>query len=158
MVRFVVCAAAALLAYAGFTVGQNEFALIENPQTTSTNRQAEEINESEEIERSSRLDAAFAKARSTVAVKKLIADNVATGQVTLAAAGEHFQQLSENAGQSILQSFQMTYPGRSEHERFCRQVIAYALREFEPGDPEGKKLRARLEHDLNEAVASGKVK
>jgi hypothetical protein len=60
--------------------------------------------------------------------------------------------MPEERGQAILQA---AYPGDSDEERYCRQVLAYLMAEVGQRPVEIGRLVARLEAELQEELACG---
>jgi hypothetical protein len=81
----------------------------------------------------------------------VVADLIA-GRITLAEAGGSFQTIDASRP-SHLHSFLSIYPGRSDRERMCRQVIAHVNTKLE-GRPEHDAVVAGLEADLQKQIAA----
>jgi hypothetical protein len=118
------------------------------PQLARVVRQAEA--ESEDLDR--RGAAVLARINARQEVVRDLCD----GRLTLLEAAARFRALNATAGATARRAAQDIYPGASEGERICRQVIGHVrthLEEQSPGRGETvtraleEELRARLEAD-----------
>jgi hypothetical protein len=99
-------------------------------------------------------------ARVTVRLteKHRVAAEVIEGQLGLLEAARHYRDLNEQPPPFYWEGFRHNFPGRSDDERHCRQVIAFvkgALPEHRGADP---ALVARLEAELEDLLRQGDLR
>jgi hypothetical protein len=85
---------------------------------------------------------------------RVVADLIAR-QITLVEAAEHFQSINA-LRPSKLQVYPLPFPGRTEQERTCRQVIFYVHTKLE-GRPAHDAVVAGLEADLQKVLAADRA-
>src|SRR5262245_4691846 len=92
------------------------------------------------------------------AEKHRLAAEVLEGRLGLLEAATHFRDLNEQPPPFLWERFRDRFPGRSDDERHCRQVIAFvkaALPEYRGADPAPV---ARLEAELEELLRQGDLR
>jgi hypothetical protein len=77
----------------------------------------------------------------------------AEGRLALLEAAARFAALNRSAPQFNWPQFRRAYPGASDEERFCREVIAWA--EGEAGPAGAEAARARLAGELEGGLRRG---
>jgi hypothetical protein len=124
------------------------------------NRSNEPIDESFEAVRHARLEGQMALMRQITEIEASILRDFLAGSVSLLEAGEQFSELGQVNGEAALRSLRRVYPGASNRELYCRQVIfrALTLEHLNPIDE--AKLCSRLKdqfkrHFANPTLASG---
>ncbi|HZT82744.1 MAG TPA: hypothetical protein VFA26_21115 [Gemmataceae bacterium] len=76
------------------------------------------------------------------------------GRLSLLEAAARFRELNETPSELPNHSYRILFEGKSDEERLCRQVIAWAYNEAEVSSPEGARaVRRRLEAELAEHLA-----
>src|SRR5262249_15863051 len=91
-----------------------------------------------------------------VAAREQIVRALIRDQITLPEAAAHFRRLDELRDVTLPSSFSR-YPGDSDEERVCRQVIRYAAVQF-PEGPQRDECVGRLEYELAEQLCGGSVR
>jgi len=91
-----------------------------------------------------------------VAAREQIVRALIRDEITLPEAAAYFRRLDQFRHPSLPSSFSR-YPGDSEEERVCRQVIRYAAVQF-PEAPRRDEIVARLEYELAEQLCGGGVR
>jgi hypothetical protein len=108
-----------------------------------------------EVKRAEALDVQLARSRRRLAHRDEIARAAASGRLTLREAAARFRELSERMPGFDPVVFQMTTPGGSDEERYCRAVIIHVRRVLPDGPAEAA---ARLEAELREHLeCEGKI-
>ena len=104
-----------------------------------------------EQRRTGELDARLARILQHTSIKEEIAARVLAGRLTLHEAAARFHELHAEAPDFNWTAFRRIVPGRSDEERHCRLVIAYAQALADrPGEAEaiGARLGAELDYYL----------
>jgi hypothetical protein len=101
-----------------------------------------------EIERSAILDERLACVRHIMALKEQIVSDLIAGRVTLADAATRFHELENITPGANHRVFQAAYPGATELERYCRQVIDSAIGVNASDSPANEALCSRLETEF----------
>jgi hypothetical protein len=101
-----------------------------------------------------------AEARQTaclhrIKAKRRIAQDVLAQRLTLLEAAEHFRDLNEGNPGVDWEVFRRAYPGCSDDERYCRQVIDVVEGEVHRDRSRAVAIRKRLEAELREHLKSG---
>jgi hypothetical protein len=99
-------------------------------------------------QRAEELDTQLAEARRFRARQDEIAQEVAAGRMTLLEGAAHFRQLSRAKADFNWSAFRLAYPGISDEERHCRQVIAFVARVLDADPLEVEQVIACLEAEL----------
>jgi hypothetical protein len=111
-----------------------------------------------EAERGRRLDDQMRVVRRRVAEKARVARQVAAGWLSLVDAAAAYRDLDRDDPNYNADPFRRAYPGGSDEERYCRQVITFATRlvpfpgegQRPPqGSPAGTAIRPTLCHASN---------
>jgi hypothetical protein len=145
ILRLAAGAGTCILVLGGLTLYQAETDSCENPPAASVDKE-DSLNF--EIERSAILDEQLARMRHIIAVKQHIARELIVGRVTLGDAGARFHELEKMTPGANHRVFQAAYPGATDPERYCRQVIDRAV-QMNASDPlDHEALRSRLETEL----------
>lgn len=106
--------------------------------------------------RAEELQQANDSVQSRVLEKLLLAARVADGKVSLLDAAARFRQLDGEKPLLYLKEFRLAYPGRSDDERYCRQVIAF-VRGTLSCQPHRHKDVVRLEAELEQTLRDGSI-
>ncbi len=111
--------------------------------------------QAEEHERVRELEEERVRTLRRVQARRDVVAAVITGRMTLPEAAGAFRELNRGTPSSFWAAFPHTYPGDSDEERHCRQVIGYVRTELEeyPGG-ENEVLR-RLEAELQAHLERG---
>jgi hypothetical protein len=81
--------------------------------------------------------------------RRRIARDLAAGRLTLLEAAEHFRDLNLTHPDFHWGQFRHQFPGSSDDERHCRQVLKFVALEGEPGRAAAReRLEAELEGHL----------
>lgn len=98
-----------------------------------------------------------------IQLKRHLARELAQGRLTLLEAAARFRDLSRGLPEEARAYFRDTYPGHSDAERYCRQVIRCVEGEIDRiveedlhlRHPEADAILARLRHDLEQHLDAG---
>jgi hypothetical protein len=91
-----------------------------------------------------------------IAAKEGIIDDLIGGRISLMEAAAQFRAL--NAGRrDYLEVIRSTYPGRTDDERICRNVIGF-VESYVKSDEDGCHLVYRLNAELRQLVDGGRLK
>jgi hypothetical protein len=88
--------------------------------------------------------------------RRRIALDLAAGRLTLLEAAEHFRDLNEAYPGFSWIPFRRHFPGSSDDERHCRQVIKFVALEGGPG--RAATARERLEAQLQDHLRRGTLR
>src|SRR5262249_14296877 len=77
-------------------------------------------------------------------------------RLTLPEAAARFRELGCAGLERELELFRLVYPGKTDEERWCRQVIRF-LRGTDPDQPELASLADQFEAELTEHLAKGSL-
>jgi hypothetical protein len=91
-----------------------------------------------------------------VAAREQIVGSLIREEITLPEAAAYFRRLDQFRHGRLPSSFSH-YPGDSDEERVCRQVIRYTAVQF-PEGPQRDEVVARLEYELAEELCGGGVR
>jgi hypothetical protein len=91
------------------------------------------------------------------AEKERMAAQVAEGRLTLPDAAARFRDLDRQPPPFYWDQFRHEYPGRSDEERHCREVISY-VRALQDGPDRGAAVAARLEAELRDLLDRGDLR
>jgi len=87
--------------------------------------------------------------------KQALAREVADGRLTLREVAARYRELDEAAPGFHWEEFRRKYPGASDEERHCREVISF-VRALPPERGDGERTVAgRLESELQASTARG---
>src|SRR5262249_35261444 len=84
--------------------------------------------------------------------RRQIAREVASGRVTLLSAAVRFRDLYLRPPQVKTDIFRLYYPGQSEGECYCRQVIQSVAFELEEQESQDLVIVAQLEAELEDLL------
>ena len=106
----------------------------------------------EQQRRSDDLDDVMAAVVRRRALKQAVVEELLAGRITLRAAAARFRAINEAAAAFPWDEFRRAYPGSTDEERHCREVIAQmkVLRWDRPG--EMAEVVARLEAELQDCL------
>jgi hypothetical protein len=82
--------------------------------------------------------------------KQALARDVADGRLRLAEAARRFHDLDAGAPHFNTEAFRRAYPGSSDEERYCREVIGYAAAAVDDEPSRAAAVRLRLEAELDD--------
>jgi hypothetical protein len=108
-----------------------------------------------ETERSRRLDERLGTVLRCCSEERRLAREVVAGRLGLVEAAGRFRDLTADEPTFNRESFRRAYPGGSDEERYCRQVIAFvrvALSEQPGADP---SVVGCLEAELQDRLERG---
>lgn len=88
--------------------------------------------------------------------KYQIARNVIAGQLSLVQAAALFGALNQVPPQTA--SWHFRFPGATDEERLCRQVLEYVHWELDKAPDRGDAILARFEADLNQELRTGAIR
>ena len=89
-------------------------------------------------------------ARDRIQAKEEVLRDLIVGRLTLLQAGRRFKDLNETPI-TCQDDYRSTYPGRSDGEKVCRQVLAWLERDLPDLSPsQAALLRSTLEEELAE--------
>ena len=103
-------------------------------------------------------DDTFARVAERCTQKRRLAEEVIDGRLGLLEAARRYRDLDEQPPPFYWEAFRRTYPGASDDERHCRNVIGYvgtALQDRPDADP---ALVARLEAELEDLLRRGDLR
>jgi hypothetical protein len=146
MSRLFICTVACILAFAGFTLGGLEYGKLDEDQRVSVH-QSDSVDP-REVERGRQLDAQLAIMHQVLEQKRAIIRDLLGSRIALANAGNRFLALERQIPGNRPKVLRTFFPGQSDMERCCRQVITMALNEAGWDKTAEARLRARLEGDL----------
>jgi hypothetical protein len=108
-----------------------------------------------EHQRATELEARIAASRLRLSFKKETAAEVVAGRLTLREAAARLREADERSPEFNREAFRSLVPGRTDEERYGRQVIRHVegLLNDRPG--EAAEVVARLEAELREYLSSG---
>jgi hypothetical protein len=90
------------------------------------------------------------------AEKDRLAAQVADGRLALPDAAARFRDLDRQPPPFCWDQFRSSYPGRSDEERHCREVIKYVR--VLVGGPAGAAVAGRLEAELRDLLDRGDLR
>lgn len=102
-----------------------------------------------------KLDAIDERVVARIEEKTRLAEEVAAGRMTLREAASRCAALNRDNPSLRPDIWRTAYPGATEEERHCREVLAY-VRSVVQDDPAGVSVVARLEAELRKIGAEGK--
>jgi hypothetical protein len=122
-----------------------------------TARAQQRVDVDFEAERSAILDERLARMHRVIELKQAIVRDFVAGSVSLLDAGSRFRDLEKITPGANVQVLRTFYPGASDEERYCRQVIqrAFRLKRLDP--VEEKRLRSRLEDQFKRDFSSARL-
>jgi hypothetical protein len=103
------------------------------------------------------LDHRLAASHRVSEARKRIAWQVLTGQLSLLQAAQRYQDLNESYDGFSWENFRMMFPGGTDDERVCRQVIQFVQIELSEDSQAGKLPATKLERELADLLRRGKV-
>jgi hypothetical protein len=83
---------------------------------------------------------------------------VIEGRCSLPEAAAHFGELNRSMSGFHWENFRRFYPGASDGERYCRQVIRHVACRLEGRPDQGEAVVRRLEAELEECLRRGPVR
>ena len=86
--------------------------------------------------------------------KQKVVRQLLDGRLTLREAAARFQELNEACSVYDWERFRETFPGRTDEERHCRQVLVAVRPYLDSSVSASRELLARLETELEESIAS----
>jgi hypothetical protein len=108
-----------------------------------------------DIHLAAHLEAHDVRILQRIAAKEEIVDDLIGGRISLLDAAAQFRAL--NAGRrDYLAVIRTTYPGRTDDERMCRNVISF-VESAVTSDEDGRYVVYRLNEELNRLLANGDV-
>jgi len=94
--------------------------------------------------------------QARLARRRALGRAVAEGRMALVEAAARFAAVDRLPPEVRADLARRQYPGASDEERYCRDVISWAVRELAPDDPcEAVALRGRLEAELERRLRDG---
>jgi|SRR5262245_13212648 len=111
----------------------------------------------EEQEQLRKLEEERVRTLRRVQVRRDVVAAVITGRMTLLQAAGAFRELNRGSPSSYWGAFGHLYPGASDEERHCRQVIAYVRTELEEYPGGENEVVRRLEAELRGHLERGKL-
>jgi hypothetical protein len=93
-----------------------------------------------------------------LAGKKVLAEGLATGRLTLPEAAARARALDRAAPDFPWEAFRLTRPGQSDEERHCREVIEHVRANLPLGPTLSEELALRLEAELQAHLAAGTLR
>ena len=110
----------------------------------------DDIRSPEEERRKARLDLYRARLFRSMEIKRLVAEELIDGRLTLFQAVFRFQRSEEGlpAAAWRLRVLRLQFPGNTDAERWCRKVIHY-LRATWPESARASRAARRLEEELD---------
>jgi hypothetical protein len=109
-----------------------------------------------EHRRAESLEQQMQAALARVSKRKDIVRQLLAGQVTLVAAARSFRALDLEAESFSWEAFRRTYPGDTDEERHCREVIDWVAGELKEADPcWALSVLCQVERELEEALRRG---
>jgi hypothetical protein len=113
-----------------------------------------------EVERGRRLDEQLRAVCRRIEGKNRLAQEVAAGRLGLVEAAARYRDLDRD-GPFDKEVFRSAYPGGSDDERYCREVIVFVrevLREPPCGDVSDPAVVGRLEAELHDRLERGDLR
>jgi hypothetical protein len=83
-----------------------------------------------------------------------VVDNLTAGRLSFLEAARRFRDLNDGDPVDDLAGLRSTFPGASDDELYCRQVLCYVAGRRPELDPDGKLL-GRLARELDERAEAG---
>jgi hypothetical protein len=80
--------------------------------------------------------------------KKQVTDDVVNQALTLREAAARFQALNAACPEYDWEGFRRAFPGKTDEERHCRQVLAAVQMKIEADQAQGSLLLKRLEEEM----------
>ena len=111
----------------------------------------------EEQEQLRKLEEERVRTLRRVQVRRDVVAAVMTGRMTLLQAASAFRELNRRSPSSYWGAFGHLYPGASDEERHCRQVIAYVHTELEEYPGGENEVVRRLEAELRGHLERGRL-
>jgi hypothetical protein len=102
------------------------------------------------------LDELFRAVRRRSAAKERLAEQVAEGRLALTDAAARFRDLDRQPPPFHWDHFRHAYPGRSDEERHCREVIRFVR--VTQDRPDSGAVAARLEAELRDLLDRGALR
>jgi hypothetical protein len=112
----------------------------------------------QEAQREEQLMEGIDAAQRCTAAKNKVAEDVATGRLTLLEGAARFRDLNWLNPGFNWERFRQTSPGVSDDERCCRQVLAYVAVVLRDRPNRGAAVRGRLEAELKGRLERGKLR
>jgi hypothetical protein len=103
------------------------------------------------------LDKLYQALRQRVAEKERLAAQVAEGRLALPDAAARFRDLDRQPPPFYWDRFRRSYPGCSDEERHCREVISY-VQALRGRSGQGAVVVARLEAELRDLLDRGDLR
>jgi hypothetical protein len=91
-------------------------------------------------------------------IRRRIAREVISEQLTLLQAAEQFRDLNECTPGFCWDAFRSGYDGRNDDERHCLQVIQFVRQELQEGTEKERMTVRRLKGELAASMHDGEVK
>jgi hypothetical protein len=101
-----------------------------------------------EQRRSQRLHDEMDAVDRIIQAKHALSQDVADGKLRLQEAARRFHELDAGHPGFNRDAFRRAYPGKSDEERYCREVIGFAAAAVGDEAGQGVALRGRLETEL----------
>jgi hypothetical protein len=108
-------------------------------------------------QRGRELDDLLRRAQRRCAERYRLAGEVIDGRLGLPEAAAAFRDLSAAAPEFNWEIFRITFPGGSDDERFCRQVIAHVRVQVQDRPDADPALPARLGAELDDLLRRGEL-
>ena len=105
-----------------------------------------------------KLDALLHGVARRVDAKEQVAQEVAEGRLTLAEAAARFRDMNQQLPAFAWDTFRQAYPGRSDDERHCRQVIEFVRAQVQALSMADRAVAGRLEAELQEHLDRGDLR
>jgi hypothetical protein len=101
-----------------------------------------------EVGRRADLEKRLECVRHIISLQEQIVSNLTLGKLSVADAAAQFRELEKMTPGANHGFFQRVFPGASDGERYCRQVIDRAVLSDTSNPPEHEALRSRLETEF----------
>jgi len=111
----------------------------------------------EEQERVRQLEKEHVRTLRRTQARRDVVAAVIAGRTTLVEAAGAFRELNRGSPSSYWRAFGNLYPGTSDEERHCRQVIAYVRTELEVYPGGENEVVRRLEAELRAHLVRGRL-
>jgi hypothetical protein len=103
-------------------------------------------------------EAADRAVRGRLDIKDRLTADVAEGRLSLLEAAARFRDLNREWSTFQLEAFRETWPGRSDDERYCRQIIYMVRAKLRDRPAEGLAVVVRLQAELRHRLRRGDLR